>query len=91
MSGTRITTLAFILSGLFSLDRLSCNALYYEDRQDYFHETIRFSRRGRDNVSCIHNMAALMFIPPVTTPPQKKKKERKKKKILDLDSLSKFT
>ena len=35
---------------------------------------ILFCRRGLDNVSCIQNMAALLFIPPVTTPPPPKKK-----------------
>ena len=73
MSHTRMTTLAFILSDLFHLDCLSCNALYYEYRQGYFHETIRFCRRGSDNASYVQNMATVMFIPPVTT----------SKKILD--------
>ena len=33
---TGITALACILSELYSLDCLSCNALYFEYRQDYF-------------------------------------------------------
>ena len=79
MSHTENATLACILSELFPLDCLDCNALYFECCQDYFHETMRICRRGRDNVSCIQNMAAIMFIIPVTSTP------------LDLDSLSKFT
>ena len=69
-----MTNLACILS-----DLLSCSALYFEYPQDFFHETIRFYGRGRNNVSCIQNMAALMFIPPTTI------------KIMDFDSLSKFS
>ena len=42
---TGMTTLACLLSELFPLDCLSCNALYFEYRQDYFHETIRFCRK----------------------------------------------
>ena len=85
MSHTGMTTLACILFELIPFDCLSCNALYFEYRQDYFHETKRFCRRGRDNMSCIQNMAALMFTPPVTvttppTPSHKKKKKKKKKK-----------
>ena len=60
-----MTTLACILSELSPLDCLSCSAVYFAYRQDYFHETIQFCRRGRDNMSYIKNMAALMFIPPV--------------------------
>ena len=80
MSHKGMTALACILFELFSLDRLSCNALYFEYRQDYFIESIGFCNRGCYNVLCIQNMAALMLIPPVTTslllhspPPQKKK------------------
>ena len=67
MSHTGMTTLACILVELFLLDPLSSNALYFEYHQDYFPEIIEFCRRGRYNVSCIQNMAALMFIPLVTT------------------------
>ena len=74
MLHTRMTTLACILSELFLLDFSGCNALYFEYCQDYVHETIRFCRRGRDNGSCIQNMAALMFITPVSTPPPPEKK-----------------
>ena len=69
-----MTTLACLFFELFPLDHLSCNALYFEYRQDYFHEIIGFYKRGPYNVSCILNMAAFMLIPPVTTininPPQ---------------------
>ena len=70
MSHAGITTLVCILFELIPLDRLICNAFYIEYHQDYFHEIIRFCKfckRGRYNVSCIQNMAALVFIPPVTT------------------------
>ena len=78
-----MTPLAFKLSELFPLDHLSYNAFYFECRQDYCPETIQFCRRGRDNVSCIQNMAALMFIPPATThpPPPPRKKKKKKSSI----------
>ena len=66
---TGMTTLACILSELFPLDCLSCNALYFENHQDYFHDTVRLSWRGRDNVWCIKNMAALMSIPLVRSSP----------------------
>ena len=46
VSRIRMTALACILSELLALDCLSCNALYFEIRQDYFHVTIRFCRRG---------------------------------------------
>ena len=50
MSYTRMTTVAIILSELSSIDCLSCNALYFEYCQEYFLESIRFCRSGRDNV-----------------------------------------
>ena len=65
MLHTGMTTLACILSKLFPLDCVSCNALYFEYLQEYFHETIQFCRRGHDIVLCIQNMAAHMFIPSV--------------------------
>ena len=73
MSHTGMTTLACILSEseLSPLDCLSCNSLYFEYCQGNFHETIRFCRRGRDNMSCIKNLATLMFIPPVPCTPLK--------------------
>ena len=96
VSHTGIKSLACILSELFPLVCLSCNALYFEYYQDYFHETIWFCRRGRDSVLCIQNMVALMFIPPVTNPlplppPPPPPPTHQKKKFLDLNSLSKFT
>ena len=69
MSHTGMTTLALILSELFPLDCLGCNVLYFEYRQDKLHETIRFCRGGRENVSRIKNIVALMFIHPVPPPP----------------------
>ena len=63
MLHTGMTTLACILSELSPLDCLSCNALYFEYSQDYFHETIGFCR------GCDKNVAALTFIPPVPCPP----------------------
>ena len=88
MSHTGMATLVCILSELFSIDRLSCNALYFEYRQVYFHETIRFCRRGRDNVSCIQNMAALMSIPNYSTPPPPAKKKKSWIWILCQNSLT---
>ena len=68
VSHTRTTTFSCILSEVFPLDCLSCSALYFEYRQDYFHDTVRYCRKGRDNMSCIKNIAAFMFIPPVPLP-----------------------
>ena len=53
MSGTRKTTLAFILSELFLLDGF-CNFVYY-------HDTIRLCRTGHEDVSGT-KIAAFAFI-----------------------------
>ena len=53
MLHTRMRTLIFILSELFTRDGYSYNALYFDYHYEYFYETIRFCRRGRDIVSCV--------------------------------------
>ena len=64
MSLTRMTTLAFILSGLFPLDGFICNfvsAPKLENHLEYNHDTSQLCRTGHDNGSRTR-MTTLAFI-----------------------------
>ena len=64
MLRTRMTTLAFILSELFPLDRFRCNflsALQLEYPLEYNHDTSQLCRTGHEDVSYT-KMTALVCI-----------------------------
>ena len=64
MLGTRMTTLAFILSELYPLNDFRCNFVStprLKNRLEYNHVTSQLYRTGHDNVSLIR-MTTLAFI-----------------------------